>query len=276
MNENVFGSYEDIDAKLDEEYGKDVATEPNDTNNEETVDEITNEETNEVSSEEPESEQGEVVEGTTAQEKDDEGKIESKKDHAFSDLRAENSNLKKERDDYKADSDYLKELAASYGYNDVSKFQEAIRTSRYQKEAQEKGYDPVLYQKTMEQERRIAELEKERNEEITQRKLERFKNALDKAVSDYEVDEKEIFSRLENAGISVDDILNVNNPRIILDGVLVDEIKNSAKQNQIKDLQNLKNLAEGDNEKSGGETKITIDSLLKDDLAEYKRNNFIS
>ena len=276
MNEKVFGSYDDIDAALDEEYGKDVATEPDETNNEEPIEEVTVGETDEVSNEEVESEQNEVVKEETPQEKEDEGKTESKKDHAFSNLRAENSNLRKERDDYKADSEYLKELAASYGYNNVSKFQEAIRQSRYQKEAQEKGYDPVLYQKTMEQERRIAELEKERDAQETQRKLERFKNALDNVVSVYEIDEKEIFSRLENAGISVDDILNVNNPRIILDGVLVDEIKNNAKQSQIKDLQNLNSLAEGDNEKSGGEVKITIDSLLKDDLAEYKRNNFIN
>ena len=274
MNNDVFGSYEDIDAKLDEEFGKDVATAPNDETNEEPMETVTEEETEEVSNEEPDSEQGEEVKETEPQTNDDEGKSESKKDHAFSDLRAENSNIKKERDAYKADSDYLKELAASYGYDDVSKFQEAIRTSRYQKEAQEKGYDPVLYQKTMEQERRIAELERERDAQETQRKLERFKTALDKVVEDYEVDEKEIFSRLEDAGITVDDILNVNNPKVILNGILTDEIKNSAKQKQIKDLQNLNNLAEGDNEKAGGEVKVTIESLLKDDLAKYKKDNF--
>ena len=145
MEENVFGSIDDIDAKLDEEFGKEVATEPEETNDV-AVDTQTEEETEEVSNEETKEEQEEKVEEPTQVE---EGKTESKKDYAFSNLRAENTNLKKERDDYKADSDYLKELAASYGYDDVHKFQEAIRTTRYQKEAEDKGYDPVLYKKDL-------------------------------------------------------------------------------------------------------------------------------
>lgn len=271
MEENVFGSIDAIDAKLDEEFGKEVATEPEETNDV-AVDTQTEEETEEVSNEETKEEQEEKVEEPTQVE---EGKTESKKDYAFSNLRAENTNLKKERDDYKADSDYLKELAASYGYDDVHKFQEAIRTTRYQKEAEDKGYDPVLYKKAMEQERRIAELERERAEQETQRKLDRFKNALDKAVSDYNIEEQEIFERLEDAGIAVEDILNINNPKLLLDGVLVDKIKNSAKQNQIEDLQNLKSLAEDKNENGGTVKTVTIDDLLASDMAKYKKDNFI-
>lgn len=272
MEENVFGSIDDIDAKLDEEFGKDVATEPEETSDV-LVETQTEVETEEVSNEEPEEEQKEEVKEIPQQV--EEGKSESKKDYAFSNLRAENSNLKKERDDYKADSDYLKELAASYGYDDVSKFQEAIRTTRYQKEAQDKGYDPVLYKKAMEQERRIAELEKERDAQETQRKLDRFKTALDKAVADYGIEEQEIFERLEDAGIAVEDILNINNPKLLLDGVLVDKIQHSAKQNQIEDLQNLKSLAEDKNENAGTVKAVTIEDLLASDMAKYKRDNFI-
>lgn len=268
MEENVFGSLEDIDAKLDAEFGKDVATEPTETNDV-AVDDQKVEETEEVSNEEPKEEK--VEEPAQVE---DEGKSESKKDYAFSNLRAENSTLKKERDDYKADSDYLKELAASYGYEDVSKFQEAIRNARDQREAQDKGYDPVLYKKAMDAERRIAQLEKEKEEQETQRKLDRFKVALDKAVETYEIDEQEIFNRLEEAGVAVEDILNINNPKLLLDGVLVDKIKNNAEQNQIKDLQNLKNLAEDKNETGGAVATVTIESLLKDDLAKYKKDNF--
>ena len=268
MEENVFESYDAIDAKLDEEFGE-VANEPEEQSEEMPVEDTTEVEEENSSSEEKEEPTEEVTQP------EDEGNSESKKDHAFADLRAENSNIRKERDTYKTDSDYLRELAASYGYDDISKFKDAVNISRYQREAQEKGYDPVLYRKAMEQERRIAELEREKDEEITQRKLERFKNALDKAVVEYEVDEKEIFNRLEEAGIAVDDILNINNPKLIIDGVLIDKIQNNAKQSQIKDLQNLKSLAEDKNEQSGSAQTVTIDSLLKDDLAAYKRENFL-
>ena len=271
MDENVFDSIDAIDAALDKEFGE-VANEPEQVTDVEPVEEPaeveeTTQENDEVIEEEPKQEEEE-------QPQEKEEPKEDKKDYAFANLRVENGNLKKERDSYKADSDYLKELAASYGYTDVAKFQDAIREARYQKEAQDKGYDIELYRKYMEQEQRLAQIEKERDEEIQNRKLDRFKNAIDAAVSAYNVSEQEIFERLENEGIGPDEILNLSNPKLLLDGILKDEIKNSAKQAQIKDLQNLKTLAEGDNEQSGTVPKVTIESLLKDDLAAYKKLNY--
>lgn len=277
--ENVFDSVDAIDAALDEEFGKET-TEPETDENVENNDVNTDSEDltqdNNVeegaSNEEPNNEEGQVVE--TPVQNDGEGNKSSKKDHAFADLRSQNTNLKKERDNYKADSDYLKELAASYGYDDTAKFQEAIKQARYQKEAQEKGYDPVLYKKTMEQEARIRQLEQEREKEIQDRKIERFQNALDNAVKEYNIDAQEIFNKLESSGLSVETVLSVDNPKILLDGLLVDEIRNNAKQSQIKDLQNLKGLAEDKNETDGQVNKVTIDSLLKEDMARYKKENF--
>lgn len=277
--ENVFDSVDAIDAALDEEFGKET-TEPETNENVENNDVNTESEDltqgNNVeegaSNEEPNNEEGQVVE--TPVQNNGEGNKSSKKDYAFANLRSENTNLKKERDSYKADSDYLKELAASYGYDDTAKFQEAIKQARYQKEAQEKGYDPVLYKKTMEQEARIRQLEQEREKEIQDRKIERFQNALDNAVKEYNIDAQEIFNKLENSGLSVETVLSVDNPKILLDGLLVDEIRNNAKQSQIKDLQNLKNLAEDKNETDGQVNKVTIDSLLKEDMARYKKENF--
>ena len=276
--ENVFESIDAIDAALDEQFGKDeieennnvVDTEDN-SENDDVVEDAMAEEG--VSEEEPETKEPEQVDNNNAQ-TNDEGNKSSKKDYAFANLRSENTNLKKERDSYKADSDYLKELAASYGYDDTAKFQEAIKQARYQKEAQEKGYDPVLYKKTMEQEARIRQLEKEREQEIQDRKIERFQNALDNAVKEYNIDAQEIFSKLENSGLSVETVLNVDNPKILLDGLLIDEIKNNAKQAQINDLQNLKNLAEDKNETNGQVNKLTVDDLLKDEMARYKKENY--
>lgn len=276
--ENVFESIDAIDAALDEQFGKDeieennnvVDTEDNSENNDVVEDAMAEEG---VSEEEPETKEPEQVDNNNAQ-TNDEGNKSSKKDYAFANLRSENTNLKKERDSYKADSDYLKELAASYGYDDTAKFQEAIKQARYQKEAQEKGYDPVLYKKAMEQEARIRQLEKEREQEIQDRKIERFQNALDNAVKEYNIDAQEIFSKLENSGLSVETVLNVDNPKILLDGLLIDEIKNNAKQAQINDLQNLKNLAEDKNETNGQVNKLTVDDLLKDEMARYKKENY--
>ena len=278
--ENVFESIDAIDAALDEQFGKDeieennnvVDAEDNSENNDVVEDAMAEEG---VSEEEPETKEPEQVDNNNAQ-TNDEGNKSSKKDYAFANLRSENTNLKKERDSYKADSDYLKELDASYGYDNTAKFQEAIKQARYQKEAQEKGYDPVLYKKAMEQEARIRQLEKEREQEIQDRKIERFQNALDNAVKEYNIDAQEIFSKLENSGLSVETVLNVDNPKILLDGLLIDEIKNNAKQAQINDLQNLKNLAEDKNETNGQVNKLTVDDLLKDEMARYKKENYFN
>ena len=269
MEENVFGSLEEIDAALDENFGS-TTDNPEEVNQDVSVSEETEVEPKEVQEEKPVEEQN-VANENVAQ---NEGNKNNKKDYAFAQLRTENSDLKKERDGYKADSDYLKELAASYGYDDISKFQEAIRISKYQKEAQEKGYDPELYKRTMEQERRIAELEKEREQEDQERKLERFKNALDKAVETYGVEAQEVFDRLDASGLSVETILNVDNPKILLDGILIDKVKNHAEQNQLETLQNLKDLAEDKNEQGGAVKAVTIDSLVENDMAKYKKDNY--
>ena len=277
--ENVFDNIDAIDVALDKEFGEkdtkeEVESTVEDSNNVLDDNNSVNESTDEgVSDEEPKNGEEEHVDDKTAQ-TNGEGDRTSKKDHAFANLRSENTNLKKERDNYKADSDYLKELAASYGYEDTAKFQEAIKQARYQKEAKDKGYDPVLYKNYMEQEARIRQLEEERDREIQDRKIERFQTALDNAAKEYGLDAQEIFDKLEDSGLDVETVLNVNNPKILLNGLLIDEIKNSAKQSQINDLQNMKGLAEDKNETDGQVNKVTIDSLLKDDIARYKKENF--
>lgn len=274
MNEDVFEDISAIDAALDKEFGELANSqteedEEQETNNEDVVDTSEGETTQEETAENT----ADTAEETAEQSSEGPEKVD-KKEYAFANLRAENGNLKKERDAYKSDSDFLKSLAQSYGYDDVSKFQEALKQQRYQREAESKGYDYDLYRKTMEQEERIARLEKEKVEAENERKLERFKGALDNAVAKYDVSEEDIFSRLEDAGISVEEILSISNPNLLIKGVLSDKIQEVAKQNQISEIQNMKGLVEDKNETAAQSTKVTIESLLKSDLAEYKKNNY--
>lgn len=273
MNEDVFEDISAIDEALDKEFGELANSqteedEEQETNNEDVVDTSEGETTQEETAENT----ADTAEETAEQSSEEPEKVD-KKEYAFANLRAENGNLKKERDAYKSDSDFLKSLAQSYGYDDVSKFQEALKQQRYQREAESKGYDYDLYRKTMEQEERIARLEKEKVEAENERKLERFKGALDNAVAKYDVSEEDIFSRLEDAGISVEEILSISNPNLLIKGVLSDKIQEVAKQNQISEIQNMKGLVEDKNE-TAAQTKVTIESLLKSDLAEYKKNNY--
>lgn len=274
MNEDVFMDIDALDAALDKEFGE-LAN--NQVEDEEQEQEINNEEVDNTNLEEEDTQNSadNSVENTAVPaEKSSEDDKASKKEYAFANLRAENGNLKKERDAYKSDSDFLKSLAQSYGYDDTAKFQEALKQNRYQKEAESKGYDYELYKRTMEQEERIARLEREKVEAENERKIERFKTALDTAVSKYGVSENDIFSRLEDAGISVEEILSISNPNLLIKGVLSDKIQEVAKQSQINEIQNMKGLVEDKNEGNAQVNTVTIESLLKSDLAEYKKNNY--
>lgn len=278
MNEDVFDSIDAIDAALDKEFGE-VANEPEldaeqEINDEEVLDTSSVENTQEEEVEDVEDTSEEVLEPETSEKPEVTDKA-NKKEYAFANLRAENSSLKKERDNYKSDSDFLKSLAQEYGYDDTDKFQQALKISKYQREAKEKGYDYDLYRKTMEQEERIAQLEREREQSNLERNVERFKTALDKVIDTYEVDEQEVFTRLENAGITVDELLSISNPALLLNGVLSDKIQEKAKQSQISEIKNMKGLVEDKNETGNQGTKVTIESLLKSDLAEYKKNNYL-
>ena len=156
MNED-FGSISDIDAKLDAEFGVDANTTEevvvDDKNvSDDSVDETTD---GTVETQEPTTnEEEEPQEEKTSNVNDDnveptaDGKDSPKDHHAFADLRVQNSNLKKEKEALEADSKFLKDLAASYGYTDVNAFQKAIKDARMQKEAEAKGYDFELYRHT--------------------------------------------------------------------------------------------------------------------------------
>jgi predicted RNase H-like nuclease (RuvC/YqgF family) len=275
MDDN-FGSIADIDAKLDAEFGT-VANEPEEdlTPAENEVDTGVDEATEEVvDNADTQDEEEEPQEQNPQIEEEAETKSEKKDHHAFANLRAENSNLKKEKEALEADSSFLKDLAASYGYTDTDAFVKAYKEAQMQKEAKEKGYDPELYRQNMEQRERIEALEKQREQDLMDRKLERFKGALDNATALYNISEEEIFERLEKSGLDVNTILSVPNPKLLLDGLLVDRIQAHAKQSQIQEQNNMKGLVEDKNEDGGVDKTITIDSLLKDDLAKYKADNF--
>ena len=273
MENDVFMDIDALDAKLDKEFGELANSQVEDEEQEQEINTEVETSEDENTQEEPVENTADAVEEPAEQNSEEPEKV-NKKEYAFANLRAENGNLKKERDAYKSDSDYLKSLAQSYGYDSVSEFQEALKQQRYQREAESKGYDYDLYKKTMEQEERIARLEKEKVEAENERKLERFKTALDTAVSKYGVSEDDIFSRLEDAGISVEEILSISNPNLLIKGVLSDKIQEVAKQSQINEIQNMKGLVEDKNETATQGDKVTIESLLKSDLAEYKKNNY--
>ena len=280
---NELNSVEDIDAMIDSEFHlNDEQANNNSENIEETSGDVTNQEPEDdenLNSDEDENTNNDDADSSDEnQEKSDtKPSADDKKEFAFSKMRKENSDLKNKLNEKNEETEFLNKLAAQYGYTDIKKFQADYEKARVQQEAKDKGLDPVLYSQLQESNKRIAELEKKQNETELMNKAANFRNAVDKAVADYNLGEdgrNEIFNKLEEAGFSVDTLLAIPNPEILIKGVLSDKIAEFSKQKQIDKLETLDNLSD---EKHNGTTpdgSVSLDDIIAREMKQYKADNF--
>lgn len=291
MNEEL-KSVDDIDEMLLKDFNIDDSVEEqpieDDNSNENNDDNINNENDNIDESQQGNDENGnEDVSDQSNESQDDntsnnvsdnKHNTEDKKEFAFSKIRKENSDLKALNKTLSTRDEALKKIASNYGYDDVDKFLEAYENARVVQEAKDKGYDPVLYKKLQDTNKRLEQLEKERQENNLMSRANAFKNAVDKAISEYNLDEEEgrneIFSRLEEYGYTVDSILSLPNPEILIKGVLSDKIAEISKQKQIEKMEDLDNLSDERHDGNSTTKTMSLDDLIAQDMKEYKANNF--
>ena len=281
---NELNSVEDIDAMLDNEFklideepSKDIEetdgnVENQDLENDESQESNTDDETKDDETKDDESKTNEIEKNT-----DTKPSADDKKDFAFSKMRKENSDLKNQLNEKNAETEFLNKLAAQYGYTDVKKFQADYEKARMKQEAEAKGLDPVLYSQLQESNKRIAELENKQKETELVNKANIFKAAVDKAVADYNLGEdgrNEIFNKLEEAGFSVDTLLTIPNPEILIKGVLSDKIAEFSKQKQINKLETLDNLSDDKHNGVESEDSVTLDDIIAKEMKQYKADNF--
>lgn len=291
MNEEL-KSVDDIDEMLLKDFNIDDSVEEqpieDDNSNENNDNNVSNENDNIDDSQQGNDENGnEDVSDRSNESQDDntsnnvsdnKHNTEDKKEFAFSKIRKENSDLKALNKTLSTRDEALKKIASNYGYDDVDKFLEAYENARVVQEAKDKGYDPVLYKQLQDTNKRLEQLEKERQENNLMSRANAFKNAVDKAISEYNLDEEEgrneIFSRLEEYGYTVDSILSLPNPEILIKGVLSDKIAEISKQKQIEKMEDLDNLSDEKHDGNSTTKTLSLDDLIAQDIKEYKANNF--
>lgn len=279
---NELNSVEDIDTMLDNEFK--ITEEQSSENTEETDGNVEEQETETDESQESDSSDETKDDENVEENKTDEGSdkkpsADDKKEFAFSKMRKENSDLKNQLNESKAETEFLNKLAAQYGYTDVKKFQADYEKARVQQEAKDKGLDPVLYSQLQESNKRIAELENKQKEAELMNKANNFKIAVDKAVADYNLGENgrnEIFNKLEEAGFSVDTLLSIPNPEILIKGVLSDKIAEFSKQKQIDKLETLDNLSDEKHNGVQSNDGVSLDDIIAKEMKQYKADNFFN
>ena len=279
---NELNTVEDIDAMLDSQFNiTDEQSDDSKDNVEETDGNVENQESETDENQETETDEETKDDDSSNEEgnekSDSKPSADDKKEFAFSKMRKENSDLKNQLNEKNAETEFLNRLAAQYGYTDVKKFQADYEKARVQQEAKDKGLDPVLYSQLQESNKRIAELEKKQSETELMNKANNFRNAVDKAVADYNLGEdgrNEIFNKLEEAGFSVDTLLTIPNPEILIKGVLSDKIAEFSKQKQIDKLEKLDNLSDDKHNGDVPDANVTLDDIIAKEMKQYKADNF--
>lgn len=204
---------------------------------------------------------------------------EDKKDYSFAQLRKENSEFKAKNKELSANDEFLRAIAAQYGYDDVEDFKKVYEDARIQKEAKEKGYDPVLYKQLQDSNRRIQQLEKESQESKLMEKASNFKNSMEKVISDYNLGESardEIFSKLEESGYTVDTLLGLPNPEVVIKGVLSDKIAEFARQKEISKLETLDSLTDEKHDGVASGKTLSLDDIIKAEMEDYRKDNYFN
>lgn len=204
---------------------------------------------------------------------------DDKKDYSFAQLRKENSEFKAKNKELSANDEFLRAIAAQYGYDDVEDFKKVYEDARIQKEAKEKGYDPVLYKQLQDSNRRIQQLEKESQESKLMEKASNFKNSMEKVISDYNLGESardEIFSKLEESGYTVDTLLGLPNPEVVIKGVLSDKIAEFARQKEISKLETLDSLTDEKHDGVASGKTLSLDDIIKAEMEDYRKDNYFN
>ena len=286
---NELNSVEDIDAMLDDEFklsdsdnSKDFEETNGNVENQESGDDEnqeldTDNETkdDEVKNDEVKNDEGNAKEPETVPA--NKLSADDKKDFAFGKMRKENSDLKNQLDERNEQVEFLSKLAAQYGYTDIKKFQEDFEKARVKQEAEAKGLDPVLYAQLQASNKRIEELEKKQRDTDLVNKVKDFREAVDKAVADYNLGEEgrnEIFNKLEEAGYSVETLLSIPNPEILIKGILSDKIAEFSKQEQIDKFEKLDNLSDNRHDGLSPDDNKSVDDIIAEEMKQYKADNY--
>lgn len=204
---------------------------------------------------------------------------EDKRDYSFAQLRKDNAELKAREKELSVNDEFLRAIATQYGYDNVEDFKKAYDDARIQKEAKEKGYDPVLYKQLQDSNRRIEQLEKQNKQAQLMESANKFKSSMDKVISDYNLGEDsrdDIFTKLEQSGYTVDMLLSLPNPEVVIRGVLSDKIAEFARQKEISKLETLDSLTDEKHDGVSSGKSLSLDDIIKAEMEDYRKDNYFN
>lgn len=257
-------SIEELDAKLDDEFSSEESVEKTteeqvETPSEETsTTEIDNDEGTENSEEEQEPSPTDVEQPRQKHTK------EEQRAYAFNKLAGEKANAVKELKKYEA---LLDRLANASGAATRDAYIESLDKKLVDFEAKKQGVTPEVYQQLQQQKEQLDYLKNQETQRIKQQKANNFKSALDDVVKEYDFKEEDVssmFSILEKDGYTLDTLLSLPNPKLVIKGALMDKINEKNVQRQ-RDKQAKEQI------NVDGEQFITTNNAVYDEDEEIRK-----
>ena len=239
-----FNSIDEIDAFLEEMFANEDKPEDEpekpETDEEpdlENEDESDQEDNEDVSNEEDnEDEEGdEVDEEPEAPEKPapkpKKPSAEEKQNHAFAKLRTEASEYKRKADEY---DEVIKTLMEEAGFDDFNQFKSAVKQQVKEKAIKEGRMTEAAYDKMENLDKREKEI-RQREQQIKQNELnlkaKLFNDAVVEFATEYGLGEAGVgqaYERLEELGYTVEALLAQPDPKVLIRGVMADEVERIA------------------------------------------------
>lgn len=280
-----FDSVEELERVLEEEFSE---SEEEKEDVEETVDEVeeTVDEVEEQHSEEKDKEDVDVDENEEEETLDDlketkkvtgdetiepvkQTKKPDKADYTFKKFREENTELKQKLSKHEQEIKTWEDIAKSYGYQNAEEMAKTIKARKIEEEAKAKNIDPEVYKRLQELEERALVAEKEKQEQSFNFKKQQFVETFNSFTKENELSDEErtkIVQNLEEEGWDFDSLINVKNPKRLLQGYAVDILSERKTQRVLetekKSLKEKKFTSTSSGEKS-------IDDIVKEDLKKY-------
>ena len=240
MEEKNFSSVDEIIDYFENSYQDEGAPDENQENQEETnITEPINSSEDDSSTDE-ELQKSNVEEGDKTPSNGQKGPETPSKKHtkeeqrefAFAKLNKERSEALAKAKEYE---DMFNDLANMAGYTDVNSYKNQLKQAMEAKHAQNQGVSPEVYRKLQQQEAQIRRLNEQNAIQYQQTRAQNFQKALNGVVKEYGFnndDVNEMFSSLQDAGYTLNTLLQQPNPELIIRGAFMNKINERAIQSQ--------------------------------------------
>lgn len=274
--EKVYTSIQEIDADLEKEFVVSAAADAEDSDQEEDTKEV-NEVEGEETTAEVESEQEvnklEEKADTTEPIKETKPNKDEQKDYNFAKLRSEKEAAEKQLLEQAA---LMKKLAEASGYNSVEEYKQVLENRLIEEEAKKQGVSPKMYKELSEAKSKVQKLEAEKLELDNRIKLEAFSKEIANVVGAYGLSEDtgdEIVKRFAELGYTLETLLSVPHPEILIKGVIADKLNEKSTKEQAN-----KAKAENVDTKTIPSAKVevkSIEQLIDDEMRTYAKSRGI-